>query len=106
MILIETCPKCGADLQDSVVCTYPPIYRKECTRCHWSWESRPEEIKRVPFHPPTEDPVFIHHVDTSSIIDDSLSSAFSADPCKNCGSNPANGGSGNCNCTLGQPQIT
>lgn len=28
MIIIETCPKCGHDLLDSVICTNPPIPKK------------------------------------------------------------------------------
>ena len=31
----------------------------------------------------------------------STSPAFVASPCQTCSNNPANGGSGNCNCTLG-----
>ena len=50
MIIIETCPKCGADLQDSIICTNPPIPRKECLACGWHWEGEPDqEIVRVPF---------------------------------------------------------
>lgn len=49
MILIETCPKCGSDLFGSVICTYPPISRKECPSCGWSWESRPTDVIKVPF---------------------------------------------------------
>ena len=33
MIVIETCPKCGHDLQNTVICTYPPIPRKVCWNC-------------------------------------------------------------------------
>lgn len=36
MIIIETCPKCGHDLQDEVICTYPPIPRKVCWNCGWT----------------------------------------------------------------------
>lgn len=49
MIVIETCPKCGHDLQDVVICTYPPIPRKVCWNCGWSWTGEPEKITRVPF---------------------------------------------------------
>lgn len=31
---------------------------------------------------------------------------FKASPCASCSTNPANGGSGNCNCILGTPQVT
>lgn len=37
MIVIETCPKCGGDLFEEVICTYPPIPRKVCGNCGWSW---------------------------------------------------------------------
>ena len=50
MIIVETCPKCGHDLQDVVVCTYPPIPRKVCWNCGWSWTGEPEKITRVPFN--------------------------------------------------------
>lgn len=49
MIIIETCPKCGHDLVDSVICTYPPIPKKECYNCGWTWEGKREEVVRVPF---------------------------------------------------------
>lgn len=48
-IIIETCPKCGHDLMDEVICTYPPIPRKVCYSCGWNWEGEREEIVRVPF---------------------------------------------------------
>lgn len=48
-IIIETCPKCGHDLADEVICTYPPIPRKSCPSCGWSWECEREEVVRVPF---------------------------------------------------------
>lgn len=37
---------------------------------------------------------------------DEHSEVFSNSPCDNCGTNPKNGGSGICNCTLGGPNIT
>lgn len=49
MIVIETCPKCGHDLRDLVIATYPPILKKECFNCGWSWTEEREEIVRVPF---------------------------------------------------------
>ena len=49
MIIIETCPKCGHDLTDLVICTYPPIPQKKCFNCGWSWEGKREEVIRVPF---------------------------------------------------------
>lgn len=49
MIIIETCPKCGHDLVDTVICTHPPIPQKSCPSCGWSWTGEPEEVVRIPF---------------------------------------------------------
>ena len=124
MIVIETCPKCGNDLRDEVICTYPPIPRKVCWNCGWSWTGEREKIKRVPFGGNTNtftekdntsiswngsstdwDSIDIKtstdwdstHLDTSSTI-----TAFGREACENCPSNPKNGGDGICFCTLGQ----
>ena len=124
MIVIETCPKCGNDLRDEVICTYPPIPRKVCWNCGWSWTGEREKIKRVPFGGNTNtftekdntsiswngsstdwDSIDIKtstdwnstHLDTSSNI-----TAFGREACENCSSNPKNGGDGICFCTLGQ----
>lgn len=43
-MIIETCPKCGNPLMEYVVLTYPPIPKKECPCCRWSWEKESEEI--------------------------------------------------------------
>ena len=48
-IIVETCPKCGHDLQDLILTTYPPIPQKKCFNCGWSWEGEREEVIRVPF---------------------------------------------------------
>lgn len=50
-ILIETCPKCGAELQNIVIATFPPIPKKQCYRCGWSWTGKPEKIVYKPFEP-------------------------------------------------------
>ena len=54
MVVIETCPKCGADLLNITIATYPPIPCKRCMNCGWRWEGKAERIKRVPFYPPKE----------------------------------------------------
>lgn len=54
MIYIETCPKCGHDLQNIVVCTYPPIPKKVCWNCGWSWTGEADKVTRVPFNPDPE----------------------------------------------------
>lgn len=48
-IIIETCPKCGHDLVEEVLCTYPSIPKKSCWSCGWSWTGEPEQVLRVPF---------------------------------------------------------
>ena len=48
-IIIETCPRCGTVLHDIVLASNPPIPKKECFSCGWSWTGEPEEIKYRPF---------------------------------------------------------
>lgn len=97
MYIIETCPECGRDLSNEVICTCPPIYCKVCYYCGWRWEETQEEIKRVPFQPDTTN---------KSNLSGVYNSAFDKTACRTCPNNPANGGSGICNCTLGQMNIT
>ena len=85
MIIIETCPKCGHDLVDSVICTNPPIPKKECIKCGWTWEGKREEVVRVPF------------------VENAIDTIKLEQPaCDNCSNNIKNGGSGICHCILGQ----
>lgn len=125
MIVIETCPKCGNDLRDEVICTYPPIPRKVCWNCGWSWTGEREKIKRVPFGGNTntfteKDNTSISwngsstdwdSIDIKTLIDwastnietsSTINNAFGKEACENCPSNPKNGGDGICFCTLGQ----
>ena len=94
MIIIETCPKCGHDLESLLVCTNPPIPRKECHNCGWSWEGH-REVLRIPFQ---ENDMSITKIfnygDTCTPV-----------ACAGCSNHPKNGGSGICHCTLGQPQL-
>lgn len=53
-MIVETCPKCGADLLNITISTYPPIPCKRCMKCGWYWEGKPERIRRVPFELPKE----------------------------------------------------
>lgn len=48
-MIIETCPRCGNDLINFEITTYPPIPGKECLKCGWRWTGEPEKIVRVPF---------------------------------------------------------
>ena len=49
-IVIHTCPKCGADLIETTICTYPPIPSAHCPKCGWYWEGRSNKVVRVPFN--------------------------------------------------------
>ena len=108
MIVIETCPKCGNDLRDEVICTYPPIPRKVCWNCGWSWTGKPEKITRVPFggNQITDDTPTLTTTNTTieniSLKYYNCASTFEKTACINCSANPKNGGSGICFCTLGQ----
>lgn len=114
MIIIGTCPKCGHDLIDEVICTYPPIPRKVCHNCGWSWEGKQEEIIRVPFGGGcySDTTSNAEHILTSYTdltlncgIEQAKVSAFAQSACENCPSNPKNGGDGICFCILGAMNI-
>lgn len=94
MIIIETCPECGHDLENMMLASYPPIPKKVCPRCGWSWTGKPKEIIRVPFGGNSNYKTY------KSNAGDIFHKSF---PCVNCLNNPANGGSGICICicTLG-----
>ncbi len=53
MKIIETCPKCGHDIDDYVLAIGRVRHVKECPNCGLSWERilNNEEVKRVPFDP-------------------------------------------------------
>ena len=125
MIVIETCPKCGHDLRDEVICTYPPIPRKVCWNCGWSWTGEQEKITRVPFGSNTNTftdkdntPISwnVSSTDWDSIniktstdwdstnikTSSTINTAFGKNACEDCPSNPKNGGDGVCFCILGQ----
>lgn len=116
MIIIETCPKCGYDLHDEVICTYPPIPRKVCWNCGWNWTGEPEKITRVPFGGNTDTLINKDSIplswngtltgwDSTNLETSSTITAFGMKACENCPSNPKNGGDGICFCTLGQINV-
>lgn len=105
VMIIETCPRCGADLVTFVLTCDPPVPKKECLCCGWSWTGEPEEITRVPFGEDTyvsDQMTFTLRHNPVKLSD----SSYDYSPCRTCSNNPANGGSGICYCTLGQPEIT
>lgn len=97
MIVIETCPKCGHDLMDVMLTSNPPIPKKECCNCGWSWTGQADQVVRAPFIEDVVDPI------TETIS--SRSVGFENQSCIHCPSNPANGGAGICHCVLGQQLI-
>lgn len=48
-MIIETCPKCGHDQEETVLTTNPPILVKRCLHCGWRWEWGQENITHIPF---------------------------------------------------------
>ena len=86
-MFIYTCPRCGTDLIDTVICAYPPKVQKLCPSCGWTYTEYNEEVIRVPFG------------------GNIGYGAFGNLSCLRCPTNPANGGDGICSCTLGGPSI-
>ena len=54
MIVEEICPRCGGVIDNLMLMTYPPIPKKKCFKCGWSWVGEPEKIVRVPFQEPVK----------------------------------------------------
>lgn len=36
--VIYTCPECGADIDEYMITTNPPIAKKVCRKCGWTYE--------------------------------------------------------------------
>lgn len=123
MRIIETCPKCGHDLTDIVLTTYPPIPQKKCFNCGWEWTGEAEEVVRVPFGGNTyTDTTTINlrdyinttstHVTLNGRVDGYVTeryvpgqpsdAVYDSSPCEYCSNNSRNDGSGVCHCILGQ----
>ena len=99
MKIVETCPRCGADLIDVVIATCPEIIRKECWSCGWASQGEKEEVVRIPFGGNRSYPDIFSSMGP-------IDKTYDGSPCDRCSNNPKNGGSGICHCILGQPQIT
>ena len=102
--IIFTCPKCGTDLIDTVLSTYPPKDQKWCPSCGWTYTEDHEEVVRVPFGGNHGNNAVIERSNIPRLNLDY--NAFGNLRCLICPSNPANGGDGICFCTLGGPKIT
>ena len=81
---IYTCPKCEHDLCCKIVYTDPPFEVYECFNCGWRSEIK-QPIIRIPYKT-TEMECLIESIPAA---------------CQKCPNHPLNGGSGFCNCTLG-----
>lgn len=132
-MIIYTCPECGHDLLSVVLTCYPPIYKDYCPNCGWS-HSKQEEVVRVPFGGNSfkmrdatleEQKSIQEHIDQISeptginlydlfdleepnfteLKNPFVRNNFENKACENCSSNPKNGGTGICNCILGQQTI-
>lgn len=49
MIVVETCPKCGGDLDVLILTSNPPIPARRCRRCGWYWQGKVEMPVRISF---------------------------------------------------------
>ena len=92
MRIIETCPKCGADIESLILTSLPPIPVKRCTRCDWRWEGRQDDVIRVPFTEPAVDPWKYGIAPNAEY--------WIPECCRNCSNHPSNGGSGVCAYTV------
>jgi len=44
MILVETCPNCGNNIQTIILTSFPPIPKKICNHCGWTKIGEPEKV--------------------------------------------------------------
>ena len=47
--IVELCPKCHGRLMDIMLTSNPPIPKKVCVECGWSWTGRAPKVKYVVF---------------------------------------------------------
>ena len=76
--------------------------RESCSPCAQNHRQLGEWLKRLKFYESVFNPSFdMPHINTSFGIDLNIV----PESCRGCPYHPANGGSGICFCTLGQPEI-
>ena len=85
-MIIETCPNCGNDLTSLILTCYPPIPKKQCMKCGWSWTGKQENIERVTFEPsisydntPNINDMKIYLLDINKYMTDAWSDYFTPD---------------------------
>ena len=102
MKIIYTCPKCGNDLVDVCLCSYPAKNAMYCINCGFMTEPEIEETIRIPYGGN-------YHYDR--IINESvgellrLNSNGNTSVSSNFTNNLKNGGDGVCFCTLGGTEV-
>lgn len=113
-MIVYTCPECGRDLTELMLASCPPIPQYQCLHCGWTEDvsKRQGKIIRIPFdEKENEDEYLKELVDKwkeqgllKDIEEEKVPSLntfpFMSEACKFCSNNPANGGSGICNCTI------
>jgi len=87
-MIIQTCPDCGADLEQQILTSNPPKRKVRCPMCGWE-HTETEETIRIPY-----------------VCEDRNMIGYVPPACKNCSNHPSNGGTGICHCILGTTQIT
>ena len=92
-IIVYTCPKCGEELEEEVLASYPPIYVTRCRSCGWKTEKQ-DDILKIPY------PTSLNQEIAITTYTD-----YTPNPCKSCSKHPRNGGDGICHCVLGNPTI-
>lgn len=86
-MIIYTCPECGADLEEQILTSNPPIHKKICRNCGWEHQEGQEVIK-IPYSiPKITFPLDYDH-------------QYISPSCRYCSNHPSNGGSGICNCAM------
>ena len=53
-MIVEVCPKCGAELRCMTYTSYPPFHVRTCPKCGWKHEEK-EAITYLPFNSTKEE---------------------------------------------------
>lgn len=48
-MIVYTCPKCGSELINYVLTSYPPIYVTKCSNCDWETR-KSDKIIKIPYN--------------------------------------------------------
>lgn len=103
-MVIYTCPECGHDILSEILTSMPPIHRDYCPNCGWE-HSETEEIIRIPYNKNNYNfkTNFVETILEAPIQPSNI--LYEGSACAHCLNNPKNGGTGICNCILGNQVI-